>query len=125
MSAISTEAVTAEFEKLTKLTKSEAENYAQTVGAAIAYFKRLLRREPEGDEVGLCEYAAACKAFFDYTVLCAATSKRFSTQTGGIFTRISEDRTVINAERLLRNAYATLPEGLIRDDGFIFEGTEG
>ena len=125
MATISIDAVKTGFAKLARLTPAEAEGYLPTVKSAAAYFGRLLIRDPEEDEAELCEYAAACKAFFDYTVLCAATAKTYSTQTGGIFAKVSEDKTVVNAERLLRNAYAALPGGLIRDDGFVFECTEG
>lgn len=113
------------FAELAKFTEEEAKTYEPTVKSAYSYFGRLLVREPEEGEVPLCEYACACKAFLDYTVLCAATAKTYSTQTGGIYARLSENDTVINAERLMKNAFASLPEGLIRDDGFVFECTEG
>ena len=113
------------FCELAHLTESEAETYSATVVAAMSYFGRLLMRDPDDSEEALCEYACACKAFYDYTVLKAATSKTYSTQSGGIYARLSDDQTVINAENLWQNALASLPEGLVRDCSFIFEGVAG
>lgn len=115
--------VLARFTELAKLTAEEAASYAPTVKSAQAYFCRLLSRDPTEEEKPLCEYACGCKAFFDYTVLRTASEKTFSSQTGGVFTRVSEDDNVKNAERLYKNALAALPEGLVRDDGFVFECT--
>lgn len=126
MDRLDLEAVFKGFAALAKLTDEEAEAYRPTVKSAKAYFERLILRdfEPEGEK-DLCEYACACKAFFDYTVFCAASIKSFSSQTGGIYTRVLGSETVKNAERLMRNSFAALPPGLIRDDGFVFEGAEG
>ena len=118
--------VTERFLKLARLTEEEGKNYQNTVCSAKAYFERLLKRDPaDGNERELCEYACACKAFFDYTVLKAATAKMYSTQSGGVYARLSEDETVVNAEALMNNSRAALPCGLIRDDGFVFESVEG
>ena len=125
MKRLDIEKVTARFCELAHLTNVEAEAYAATVFAAAAYFNRLLKRDPEGAEKSLCEYACACKAFYDYTVLKAATSKTYSTQSGGIYARLSDDKTVANAENLWQNALAALPSDLVRDCSFIFEGVRG
>ena len=117
--------ITARFCELAHLTESEAETYAATVRAAMSYFDRLFKRDPEDAEKPLCEYACACKAFYDYTVLKAATSKTYSTQSGGIYARLSDDQTVINAENHWQNSLAALPEDLVRDCSFIFEGVPG
>lgn len=126
MNKLDFENVMARFRNLSHLTEEEAKIYIPTVNSAKAYFERLLLRDPsDGEEQGLCEYACAAKAFFDYTILCAATAKVYSTQSGGIYARMSEDETVMNAEKLMNNAFAAVPSGLIRDDGFVFESTEG
>ena len=126
MNKIGLENVLARFKELAKLTDEEASAYTPTVKSAKAYFERLLLREPtEGDEVSLCEYACAAKAFFDYTVLIAAIPTTAAGLTGGVFTKISQNATVINAERVMKAAFSALPVGLIRDDGFVFECTEG
>ena len=117
--------VTSRFCELAHLTAAEAETYAATVSAAAAYFDRLFKRDPEEAEKPLCEYACACKAFYDYTVLKAATSKTYSTQSGGIYARLTDDKTVINAENLWQNSLAALPHDLVRDCSFIFEGVAG
>ena len=118
--------VTGHFRVLAQLTEEEAAVYLPTIKSEMAYFDRIFLRDPSGDaEKHLCEYAFACKAFFDYTILKAATSKTYSTQSGGIYARISDDVTVSNAEHLMRRAMAALPEGLISDDGFVFEGVKG
>ncbi len=118
--------VTSVFAGLTHLTGSEASNYAPVIKSAKAYFERLFLRDiADSAEKELAEYACACKAFLEYTVLMAATPKTYSTQSGGIFAKVAENKSVVSAECLYRNACAALPRGLIRDDGFIFEGTEG
>lgn len=125
MERLNQENITARFCELAHLTGSEAETYSATVYAAMSYFDRLFKRDPEDAEKPLCEYACACKAFYDYTVLKAATSKTYSTQSGGIYARLSDDQTVINAENLWQNALASLPCDLVRDCSFIFEGVAG
>ena len=125
MQRLDIENVTSRFCKLAHLTAAEAETYAATVSAAAAYFDRLFKRDPEEAEKPLCEYACACKAFYDYTVLKAATSKTYSTQSGGIYARLTDDKTVINAENLWQNSLAALPHDLVRDCSFIFEGVAG
>ncbi len=125
MDRLNIENVSANFAALAHLTSEEAETYLPTVKSAVAYFGRLFLRDPTEDETPLAEYACGCKAFFDYTILCAATPRTFSSQSGSIFAKVSEDEAVNNAEKLMRSAMAALPEGLLRDDGFIFEGTEG
>ena len=125
MSALNFQNIMERFMELTGLTAEEAERYDATVSAAEKYFSRLLKRDPAGEETASCEYACACKAFYDYAALLAATQKTYSTQTGGIYARLSDDRTVINAENLWQNALAALPDDLIRDCSFVFEGVQG
>lgn len=117
-----TENIKSRFCEITHLTESEAENYSYMILSAKAYFNRLLKREPTEEEIPICEYAAACKAFFDYATLCAASEKTYSTQTGGIFAKTALSDTVKNAEKLWHNALASLPEDLARDGCFMFEG---
>lgn len=125
MDRLDIESVTSEFAKLAQLSEDELSRYASTVSSAKAYFERILKREPSESEKELCTYACACKAFFNYTVLKAATFKMFSSSAGGVYARISEDETVKAAERLYKNSLAALPAGLVRDDGFVFESAEG
>ncbi len=122
MSEISVQNVTDRFRELTRLTPLEAEIYLPTILSAMRYFTRLLKRPPTEDELAPCEYAAACKANYDYAVLNCSRDKTFSTQTGSIFAKISSNETVISAENLWHQALASLPEGLVRDAGFVFEG---
>ena len=118
------ENVSAIFQKLARLTDEEALAYKPTVAQAEAYFLRLLLRDPaDENEKSLCEYACACKAYLDYTILQAASQKADSTQIGGVAARVAGDKTVLNAERNMYDAFAALAPGLVRDDGFIFEGT--
>ncbi len=115
-----------EFIRLTTLTTEEATKYVGLSVSAMAYMQRLLLREIADEaELELITDATAKKAFYDYTVLCAATPQTFSTRTGSVFARLSEDATVTHAQNLWYNAMAVLPRGLVRDDGFIFEGVIG
>ncbi len=119
-------AVTGYFGTLAQLTEEETAAYQPMVKSGIAYFDRLFKRDYSDDaEKQLSEYACACKVFFDFTVLKSASQKTYSTPTGGIYSRISDDVAVKSAEQLMRRAMAALPEGLISDDGFIFEGVAG
>lgn len=114
------------FRLLADLTGEEAMKFLGLVNSAKAYIERLTLREPKNDEeLELLTYACAAKTFFDYTVLCAATPKTYSTQSGSIFAKISEDATVSNAQTLMYNAFDTVPRDLLRNNGFIFEGMAG
>lgn len=114
------------FKTLANLTDEETERYTGLINSAAAYIERLLLRETASDEESeLLTYACATKAFFDYTVLVAATPKTYSTQSGSIFAKVSEDATVTNAQTLMYNALAALPVDLWRNNGFIFEGVRG
>lgn len=124
MDTLDLSSVTQKFLGLSHLTEEEAQIYAPTVKSAKNYFERLLKRYPNESEKELCEYACACKAFFDYTILCAATAKTYSTQSGGVYARVAENEAVNNAEKLMRNAMSSLPCDLISDDGFVFEGVD-
>ena len=125
MSTLNIQNITARFCELTHLTEEEAGAYASLISSAEAWFSRLLTREPEGEEIALCEYSCACKAFFDYAVLRSASEKTYSTSTGGVFTRINTDVTVKNSERLWNISRSALPEGLLKDCSFVFEGVAG
>lgn len=125
MSRLDITAVTERFKELTGLSEAECKRYEAAIKQAAAYFERLMLRDPVGDEAGLCEYSCACKAFFDYTVFCSASALGYSTPVGDVAAKISGDGSVAAAERLMRNSMSALPPGLIRDDGFIFESTEG
>lgn len=119
-------AVSRLFGILAQLTEEETSVYLPTVKSGMAYFDRLFLRDYADEaEKQLSEYACACKVFFDYTVLKAAIPKTYSTQSGGIFAKVSDDAAVKNAAALMRRAMAALPKGLISDDGFVFEGVAG
>ena len=119
------ENITARFCELSHLAPDEAASYSALISSAEACFIRLLNRDPEGDEIPLCEYAAACKAFYDYAVLIAASEKTYSSKTGGLFAKTSDSGTVKFAENLWQQSLAALPAGLITDGGFVFEGVAG
>lgn len=125
MERLELQAITQEFAKLAQLTEEELSRYASTVASAKAYFERILLRDPVGEEISLSVYACACRAFLNYAILKAATQRTFSSPTGGVYTKISDDETVSAAQRLYREAAAALPAGLVRDSEFVFERTEG
>lgn len=117
--------IKAKFAALAKLTSGEMSGYADLISQAKAHFERCLCREPLGDsEIALCEYACACRAFFDYAVLLAATENTYSAKTGGVLAKNYSD-TVIHAERLMKSAAAALPEGLFSGADFVFEAVAG
>ncbi|MBQ8624177.1 MAG: hypothetical protein IJ424_07410 [Oscillospiraceae bacterium] len=119
-------AVTENFKTLSALTDDELDRYMGMIRSAQGYFERLLMRDfISDDECHLCEHACAAKAYYDYTVFMAATSKTYSSQSGSVFAKVSDNRSVKNAETLMYNALAALPEGLVRDNGFMFERTNG
>ena len=119
-------AVTENFKTLSCLLPEELDRYMGLINSAKGYFERLLMRDFASDEEhNLCEYACAAKAYYDYTVFTAATSKTLSTQSGTVFTKVSDDASVKNAELLMHHAIASLPAGLLRDNGFIFERVDG
>lgn len=114
------------FKTLADLTDDELNRYAGMVHSAKGYFERLILRDFETDEeYKLCQYACAAKAYYDYTVFMAASSKTYSSQSGSVFAKVSDNESVKNAQILMYNAIAAIPEGLIRDNGFIFERTDG
>ncbi len=119
-------AVTENFKTLSNLLPEELERYMGLINSAKGYFERLLLRSFASDEErNLCEYACAAKAYYDYTVFSAATAKTLSTQSGTVFTKVSDDLSVKNAELLMHNSFAAVPADLLRDNGFIFERVDG
>lgn len=113
------------FAVLAKLTASEAAGYSDLVSSAKAYFEKLMTRVPASDsEAALCEYACACRAYYDYALLLAATESTYSTKTGGVLAKNYTD-TVINAERFMKSAAAALPDGIFAPGDFVFEAVEG
>ncbi len=118
--------VTENFKTLTNLTDDELERYSGIISSAKGYFERLLMRGFASDEERhLCEHACAAKAYYDYTVFMAATSNTQPTQSGSVFVKVGDNSCVKNAETLMYNALAALPTGLMRDNGFMFERTDG
>lgn len=113
------------FSEFSGLTLDEAARYTSLISSAKALFEKLLKRPPaEGEEKDLCEYACACRAFFDYTLLLAATENTYSTKTGSVYAK-NPSGTVVNAERLMKSASAALPRDLFEAGDFIFESVEG
>ncbi len=111
------------FVNLCGLTDEEAAKHRGLTISAKAYFDRLLKSDiSTEEELYLITDAAAKKAFYDYTVLCASVPSTFSTRTGSVFARLSDNAAVVNAQTLWYSAMALLPRDLVRDDGFIFEG---
>lgn len=113
------------FAALAKLTAGEADGYSDLVASAQGCFEKLLTRAPQNDgETALCEYACACRAFYDYALLLAATGSTYSTKTGGVLAK-NYTETVVNAERFMKSAAAALPEGIFAPGDFVFESVEG
>lgn len=118
--------ITDAFKTLSALTDEEVCRYMGLLQSAKGYFERLILRDfKNDDERVLCEFACATKAYYDYCVFMAATSKTYSTQTGSVFARVGDNESVKNAETLMYNALAALPVGLVRDNGFMFERANG
>ncbi len=118
--------ITDAFKTLSALTDEETDRYMGILQSAKGYFERLILRDFENDEERtLCEFACAAKAYYDYIVFMAATSKTYSTQTGSVFARVGDNESVKNAETLMYNSLAALPLGLVRDNGFMFERANG
>lgn len=114
------------FKLLSGLTDEETPRYLGVVLSAKAYVERLLLRDIQTeDEALLLTNACAAKVFFDYTVLCAATSRTLSTQSGSVFTKVSDDENVLQAQTFMYNAFAAVPGDLMCDNGFVFERAVG
>lgn len=115
-----------QFKLLSGLTDEETPRYLGLVLSAKSYVERLLLREAKTEEESLLlTNACAAKVFFDYTVLCAATSRTLSTQSGSVFTKVSDDENVSQAQTLMYNAFAAVPRDFMCDNGFVFERTVG
>lgn len=125
MANLNLENITKRFCELTHLTPAEAENYGALISSSKSSFEKLLKSEPAEEAVPLCEYACGCAAFYDYTVLSAAEEKNYSSSSGGMSARKTSDFSVKSAEALYRLSLAALPDGLINDRGFSFEGVRG
>ncbi len=118
--------ITETFKALADLTDQEVGRYIGMLQSAKGYFERLILREFKSDEeLSLCEYACATKAYYDYTVFMAATSKTYSSQSGSVFAKVNDNESVKSAEILMYNALAAVPKGLVRDNGFMFERANG
>ena len=125
MSVLNEENIKSRFCELTHLDPTEAEGYSSLITAARDFSEKRFLREPVGEEIAACEYAAACKAFYDYTALRIASENSYATVSGGASLRTYQSGSVTAAENLWKQALAALPDGLCSDVGFVFEGAAG
>lgn len=115
-----------DFAILAGLGEEEVKTYLGLILSAKSYYERLLLRDfSDDDERALYEYACACKVYYDYCVYLCSQKSTLPTASGSVFSRVSSDKTVRSAELMMYNALASLPKGLVNDDGFIFEGMVG
>ncbi len=113
------------FKFISELSDDEVQNYYETIDDAKDFIQKRLIKEPESTiDVKRCEYAAACVAYYDYTVLSLMKEKRGITITGSATETLTHNQR-LEAARELRNSALTSIADLTQDMEFIFASVGG
>lgn len=117
--------ITDMFQSISELSAADVQNYADTIDDARDFIERKLVTAPETeDDVKRCEYAAACVAYYDYTILSLMKEKRGITLTGAATETLNPNERLEGARELRKNALMRILD-LIEDVDFVFASVEG
>ncbi len=113
------------FEAISELSNDDVQNYADTIDDAKEFIeKRLITVPTSSDDIKRCEYAAACVAYYDYTVLSLMKEKRGITLTGSATETFNHNERLAAARELRNNALARISD-LTQNMDFIFSSVNG
>lgn len=109
-----------------RITGLDTEDFAydDLIQAEIGFIEERLCTELDEASVSRCEYAACAAAVYDYVLESSMKLKVILSENGAAYGETGSEACLRAAAELKSSAFAALT-GLIRDDGFVFSGTEG
>lgn len=108
------------FQSISELPDSDVQNYGDTIADAADFIEKKLITVPVSEEdIQRCEYAAACVAYYDYTILSLMKEKRGITITGSATENFNHNERLEGARELRKNALTRISD-LTKDMDFIF-----
>ncbi len=110
------------FLRITGLDSDDFE-YEDLINSGIDFVQQRLIVEPDDDSVTKCEYAACAAAVYDYVLESSMRLKVMFSENGAAYDETADEKGIAAAKRLKSSAFAAL-RGLVRDDDFVFMGTE-
>ena len=117
--------ITDMFQAVSELSDSDVQNYSDTIDDAKDFIeKRLISVPVSAEDIKRCEYAAACIAYYDYTVLSLMKEKRGITLTGSATETFNHNERLEGARELRNNALSRISD-LTQDMDFIFASVRG
>lgn len=117
--------ITEMFQSISEVSDEDVQNYADMIDDARDFIERKLSADLENeDDIKRCEYAAACVAYYDYTILSLMKEKRGITLTGTATETLSSNERLKSAEELRKNALIRISD-LTEDIDFIFASVYG
>lgn len=113
------------FQSISELPDEDIQNYSDTINDAKSFIEKKLIASPvKKDDIKRCEYAAACVAYYDYTVLSLMKEKRGITLTGSATESLNLNQRLESARELRNNALISISD-LTEDMDFIFASVAG
>lgn len=117
--------ITDMFQCISELSDADVQNYNDTIEDAKDFIERKLKASINSQEdIKRCEYAAACVAYYDYTVLSLMKEKRGLTLTGSATETLNSNERFEGARELRNNALIRISD-LTDDMDFIFASVRG
>lgn len=119
------DSITDVFQSISELSDSDVQNYGDTIDDAKNFIeKKLISIPTSPDDIKRCEYAAACVAYYDYTILSLMKEKRGITLTGSATETFNHNERLEGARELRNNALERISD-LTQDMDFIFASVVG
>lgn len=117
--------ITEMFRCISELSDEDIQNYSDTIDDAKNFIEKKLITSPTSNvDIKRCEYAAACVAYYDYTVLSLMKEKRGITLTGTATETLNSNERLKGAQELRNNALVRISD-LTEDMDFIFASVAG
>ncbi len=117
--------ITEIFKAISELPDSDVQNYSDTIDDARDFIEKRLISEPKTSaDIKRCEYAAACVAYYDYTILSIMKEKIGLTITGSATQTLNYNERLEGARELRNNALLRISD-LTQDMDFIFASVMG
>lgn len=119
------ESITDIFQSISELSESDVQNYSDTIDDAKDFIdKKLISSPTAPEDIKRCEYAAACVAYYDYTILSLMREKRGITLTGSATESLNPNERLAGARELRNDALLRISD-LTQDMDFIFTSVRG
>lgn len=117
--------ITDMFQCISELSNEDVQNYSDTIEDAKDFIEKKLSSTLDSeDDIKRCEYAAACVAYYDYTILSLMKEKRGITLTGSATETLNYNERLEGARELRNNALIRISD-LTEDMDFIFASVRG